>query len=91
MVDLLAEEGNLDAAHELEELWNEIADRYSITLLCGYAAAHFSDPRTAQMLRAICDAHTRVAARTDDTLGNWVLKKAALTLRTMFLAQPETA
>lgn len=89
MVDLLAEEGNLEAAHELEELWNELAERYSFTLLCGYAAAHFTDPLTAQALRAICDAHTRVDTKSDDTLGNWVLKKADNARRAMFVAQPE--
>jgi hypothetical protein len=76
MVDLLAEEGNLDAAHELEELWNGLAQRYSFRLLCGYAAAHFTDPLTAEALHAICHTHTRVDATSDDALGNWVLTQS---------------
>jgi len=78
MVDLLAEEGNLEAAQELEELWNGLAERYSFTLLCGYAAAHFTDPRTARALRGICDAHTRVDTTRRDALGNWVLQSRPL-------------
>jgi hypothetical protein len=88
MVDLLAEEGNFDAAHELEELWNGLGQRYAFTLLCGYAAAHFTDAVTASALGAICNAHTRVDTTSDDALGNWVLKKADPTRRATFLAQP---
>lgn len=37
MVDLLAREGNVDGALQLEALWNELADRYHYSLLCGYS------------------------------------------------------
>lgn len=75
MVDLLAEESNLDAAQQLEALWNGLGRRYPFTLLCGYAAAHFTDPKTAASLCAICESHTRVASAADDVLGNWILKE----------------
>jgi hypothetical protein len=73
MVDLLAEEANLEGARNLEELWNALSSRYSFVLLCGYASAHFADPGTRAKLQTICDAHTDVQANSDDALGNWVL------------------
>jgi KaiC/GvpD/RAD55 family RecA-like ATPase len=76
MVDLLAEEANMAAAQQLEELWNGLGRRFRFTLLCGYAAAHFTDPKTTAALRAICDAHTDVASAADDLLGNWILKES---------------
>ena len=75
MVDLLAEEANLDGARHLEELWNDLGRRYPFTLLCGYAAAHFTDPKTAASLRAICESHTHVTSAADDLLGNWILRE----------------
>jgi hypothetical protein len=75
MVDLLAEEANFEAARHLEELWNDLGRRYPFTLLCGYAAAHFTDPKTAASLRAICGAHTHVASAAGDLLGNWILRE----------------
>jgi hypothetical protein len=63
MVDLLAAEGDFRGAQELEDLWNQLGERESFTLLCGYHASHFGDERTADSLRAICGAHSRV--RTD--------------------------
>src|SRR5687767_2919717 len=75
MVDVLAEERNFTAARYLEELWNEIGLRHSITLLCGYSSAHFADPTTQHMLAQICDRHTHVDVGDEDVMGNWVLKK----------------
>ncbi len=37
MVDLLCQDGNLRGALALEGLWNELADRYAYSLLCGYS------------------------------------------------------
>jgi hypothetical protein len=79
MVDLLAEEANLEAARHLEGLWNDLGRRYPFTLLCGYAAAHFTDPRTAASLRAICESHTHVASAAGDLLGNWILRESRST------------
>jgi hypothetical protein len=75
MVDILAEESNLQSARELEELWNRLGRRYAFTLLCGYAAAHFADPKTAASLDAICGLHSHVEATSENPLGNWVLKE----------------
>jgi hypothetical protein len=73
MVDILAEQARFDTAHELEMLWNQLAARESITLLCGYASAHFGDVRDAEALQRICRAHTGAQADEADLLGTWLL------------------
>ena len=73
MVDLLAEQGRMDAAHQLEMLWNNLAAKESFTLLCGYSSAHFGDPRDAEVLHRICRAHTRVESQSGDLLATWLL------------------
>jgi hypothetical protein len=73
MVDILAEQALLRTAHELETLWNELAIRESFTLLCGYASAHFGDPRDADALHRICCAHTDARADSSDLLGTFLL------------------
>jgi DcmR-like sensory protein len=58
MVDLLWKAGRLDAAIELETLWNELADRRRFALLCGYAMGHFyKQPR---LLEDVCAQHSHV-------------------------------
>jgi hypothetical protein len=73
MVDILAEQALFKTAHELEVLWNQLAARESFTLLCGYASAHFGDPRDADALRRICRAHTDVHADGSDLLATFLL------------------
>ena len=74
MVDLLAAEGDYRAAHELEELWNELAERVSFTLFCGYSAAHFGHPSQAHSLHAICRAHSCVRVDPRDLLSAFLLQ-----------------
>ncbi len=49
LVDLLWQDGNAGAAIKLEVLWNQLAEAYDFSLLCGYAFGHFyketRDPR----------------------------------------------
>jgi len=73
MVEILAEEGNLRGAEELEELWNQLGARESFTLLCGYSSAHFAAPNAGKALEEICRKHTRVHQDNADLLGNWLL------------------
>ena len=73
MVDILAAQGNLEAAERLEALWNDLAAQCSFHLLCGYSAAHFGDERTTQYLNAVCAAHTSSGARATDLLATWLL------------------
>jgi hypothetical protein len=74
MVDLLAAEGNFRGASQLEALWNELGERVSFTLFCGYSAVHFGDPRTADALLAICRSHSHVRSNPADILGSFLLK-----------------
>ena len=78
MVDLLAEEGNLDGALHLETLWNDLARRYSFTLLCGYASAQFTNRETVEALKHICGAHSHLQRKSIDVLGNWILRNSRL-------------
>jgi len=74
LVELLAEEGNFDAACRLEALWEELRPQYPFTLLCGYSAAHFADEANAGVLRRICQYHTEVRCQPADILGRWLLR-----------------
>jgi signal transduction histidine kinase len=60
MVDLLCRAGNLDGAIRLEELWNELAETYTFSLLCAYSLGNFSEDTHDAALRAICNQHTHV-------------------------------
>ena len=73
MVNVLAAHGEYTAAHELEELWNDLARRSEFRLFCGYASAHFGDPRSATALRRICASHSRVLSNSRDVLGSFLL------------------
>ena len=73
LVEVLAEEGNFDAARDLEDLWNQLRAQHKFTLLCGYSAAHFAGFGASPALRAICDRHTRVQRNASDVLGSWLL------------------
>ena len=74
MVDLLAARGDFAAAHRLEELWNDLSERHSFALFCGYSAEHFGDARAAGSLRLICRAHSYVRSHPRDPLGIYLLQ-----------------
>ena len=73
MVNVLASQGEYRAAHELEELWNDLGRRSPFRLLCGYSAGHFGDPRMAGSLRRICRMHTQLLSSPQDVLGSFLL------------------
>src|SRR5215212_6620259 len=52
MVDVLWRDGETDAALRLEELWNDLAEQCSFSLLCAY--------RMGSFLRDICVKHDHV-------------------------------
>ena len=60
MVDLLWRDGRPDAAIRLEELWNDIAGEYALTLLCAYPMGNFTSGSDGPRFRAICTAHDAV-------------------------------
>ena len=76
MVDILARRGEVEAAVKLEGLWNELAERVSLFLMCGYSAAHFVSTTTHRALLEICKAHSGVHRDVRDPLGDWLLNAA---------------
>ena len=73
MVDILAQRGDLDETLALEMMWNRLGEDISMSLLCGYSAAHFVSTSTHRSLRDICGAHTHVRRSPQDALANWLL------------------
>jgi DNA-binding NarL/FixJ family response regulator len=55
--------GNGEAAIRLEQLWNEIAGRYDIDILCGYPLGSFYDQRGSHVFQRICGQHSAVYSR----------------------------
>ena len=72
IVELFAEEGNFEQACALEDYWNHLQGKYGFTLLCGYSAAHFADPRNTHHLREVCGRHSAVKTQPADSLGTWL-------------------
>ena len=60
MVDLLCRQGNIDGAIRLEELWNELAETYTFSLLCAYSLGSFVEDTHDAALRAVCNQHAHV-------------------------------
>ena len=60
MVALLWDAGQLDAAIELEAMWNEMASQFSFSLLCAYPQAATSGEEHSDALAHVCDAHTQI-------------------------------
>ena len=63
MVDVLWRDGKQDAAIELEKLWNDLATKYSFSLLCAYEKHGVAD---AADLARIAHVHTSVVAGSVD-------------------------
>jgi hypothetical protein len=72
VVELFAEEGNFEQACVLEDYWNHLQQKYRFTLLCGYSAAHFADPRHSHHLREVCGRHSTVKSQSADSLATWL-------------------
>jgi hypothetical protein len=58
MVDLLARDGNIEGSLLLEALWNELAQKYAYSLLCGYSLDNFLHETGAHNLKQVCAHHT---------------------------------
>src|SRR5262245_14204366 len=74
MVDVLAAEGNLRGAIQLEELWNSLLSERAITRLCCYSASSFGHPRDAGALSEICRLHDDVRSSPRDVLGGFLVR-----------------
>ena len=60
MVALLWAEGKTDAALRLEQLWNQIAQSHSFSLVCAYPLAQFYSSDQSEAFLQICQQHTAV-------------------------------
>ncbi|HEX2600887.1 MAG TPA: MEDS domain-containing protein [Gemmatimonadaceae bacterium] len=57
MVDLLYKDGNSEGALAVEDLWNELANHYKYSLLCGYCVDNFLHEAGVEGFRRVCDHH----------------------------------
>jgi KaiC/GvpD/RAD55 family RecA-like ATPase len=60
MVALLWSEGKIDAALQLEELWNQLADVHAFSLCCAYPMQGFAGSVHAAPFLKICAQHSHV-------------------------------
>jgi signal transduction histidine kinase len=60
MVALLLQRGDVQAALQLEKLWNDLAQRCSFELLCGYRISSFDRPAHREFFHRICAEHDLV-------------------------------
>ena len=60
MVALLWDAGLIDAAIEVEAMWNELGAQYPFSLLCAYPAQQVACAHQLDALTQVCRAHTQV-------------------------------
>ncbi len=60
MVALLTEAGREEAAIELEQLWNRLAESHSFSLRCAYPMSSFTRDEGASILTKVCSEHSAV-------------------------------
>jgi signal transduction histidine kinase len=60
MVNLLACDGNVAAAVQLEELWNDASSRHSFALLCAYSIEHFQSGSARDQFAEVVARHSHV-------------------------------
>jgi hypothetical protein len=60
IVSLLWDDGLVNAAIELEAMWNELASQYPFSLLCGYPAQAVGGEQHQDALAEVCRAHATV-------------------------------
>jgi PAS domain-containing protein len=60
MVALLWAEGKKDATIRLEQLWNDLAQRHTFHLLCGYPISAFDRSEHRRQFFNICGEHTHI-------------------------------
>jgi anti-sigma regulatory factor (Ser/Thr protein kinase) len=58
MVALLWDEGRVNAAIELESLWNDLSGRVPFSLFCSYPSSGLMGEEQAELLSQVCCLHT---------------------------------
>ena len=59
-VQLLCAEEKPEAAMQMEELGNQLADRYDVDILCGYSLTSFQSGMGSYMFEKVCAEHSAV-------------------------------
>lgn len=59
MVDVLWQEGNHEAAIVVEQYWNDLANLYRYSLLCGYSIKEFEGEAAREGFSKVCGCHSR--------------------------------
>jgi hypothetical protein len=59
MVDVLCQRGQIEAALRLEDLWNVVARKHELALLCGYS---MEGPYGERSIDRICGRHSHILA-----------------------------
>ena len=67
MVALLWTEGKIEAAIQLERLWNELAKKYSFSLRCAYPMTGCHGEKNIQPLVRVCAEHSAAFFQDGDT------------------------
>lgn len=60
MVNILWATGNYEGALRLEQLWNQLANDHSFSLLCAYPIAGFNSAKHTDTFLKICSEHSAV-------------------------------
>jgi hypothetical protein len=66
MVALLWDAGQVDAAIELEAMWNELSKQYPFSLCCGYPARSVAGPRHRDARTELYHLHSRAVGAPRD-------------------------
>lgn len=66
MVALLWEAGQVNAAVEVEAMWNELAAQYQFSLLCAYPACSVRGGQHRDALAEVCRVHASAAGEVPD-------------------------
>jgi hypothetical protein len=56
-------QGKAEAAVQLEHLWDEIAEKYDVDVLCGYVLKGFQHERESHVYERICAEHSNVLSQ----------------------------
>jgi hypothetical protein len=56
-------QGKADAAIQVERLWDEIARKHQVDILCGYVLNSFQREQESHVYERICAEHSAVFAR----------------------------
>ena len=87
LVAMLCARGNRDAAIQLEEMWNTLAEVHEFSLLCAYPISVFSDDVRGDEFLDICNAHCHVRPAETRSAG----ENSSEVHRTIALLQQKTA